>query len=472
MLGIPTSASVVTTVHPLVVTRDHEQLAVQFELQQHLPYDVSGVVWHYRWFTGNGQTPPAAGRRRAETPAPPRPAVVAAAKQSILDERLAACRRAGIAVREVGVAAVSLVNAWSQQLSPGEPSFGVLLHVDEGLVEWVITSPSGVYVFTTFQNLEAAAQEQWLATLKSSWTNLHESLGVPALFGGGGAAPPLWVFGGPVSLTLLAQDLKRELNCPVSILDPARIAAMEAMRPADAHPLVVGMGLALQGLGSARLAMNLLSEVTRRQRAAQIRQAAGAVCGLLAAAVVWLGAAGMVSVLRDRQGRLAKLTAQEQTYQMMRPEVRAQLKRQARFEDRLSQLQDVALGRSRLAQVFEQLVGVMPDEIWLAKLELSKDVPRPAGAAQGAGTMDGVVEGYARSFQGVTVFMDRLKSLAGWTTVKPLGTTVTTDPATGKELVAFMVQVQRPMTPPASEASPERSRGTAEEASPDAAASR
>ena len=72
--------------------------------------------------------------------------------------------------------------------------------------------------------------------------------------------------------------------------------------------------------------------------------------------------------------------------------------------------------------------------------------------------MDGVIEGYARSFQGVTVFMDRLKSLAGWTTVKPLGTTVTTDPATGKELVAFMVQVQRPMVPPVSE-----------EANPDAA---
>lgn len=469
VLGIPTSASVVTTVHPLVVNRDHEQLAVQFELQQHLPYDVSDVVWHYRWFTGNSPTPPAPPR--ADTPAPPRPAVVAAAKQSVLDERLTACRRAGIVIREVGVAAVSLVNAWSQQLGPGEPSSAVLLHLDEGLVEWVIVSPAGVHVFTTFQNFEAAAQEQWLATLRSSWTNLHESFGVPALFGGGGAAPPIWVFGGPVSLTLLAQDLKRELNCPVSILDPARIAAMEAMRPADAHPLVVGMGLALQGLGSARLAMNLLSEVTRQRRATQIRQAAGAVCGLLAAAVVWLGAAGMVSVLRDRQGRLAKLTAQEHTYQTMRPEVRAQLKRQARFEDRLSQLQDVALGRSRLAQVFEQLVGVMPDEIWLTKLELSKDVPLPAGApapasaqggpgAQAGGTMDGVIEGYARSFQGLTVFMDRLKSLAGWTAVKPLGTTVTTDPATGKELVAFMVQVQRPMR-----AAP----STSEEAASDAA---
>ncbi len=445
VIGIPTSASVVTTVHPLVVNRDREQLAVQFELQQHLPYDISEVVWHYRWFAGNGQRPSAAGRRAEAIVGTPHPAVVAATKRSVLEEWLTACHRAGIPIQEVGVAAISAANAWFQQRSPSDPPFGVLLHLDGTLVEWILASPSGLYVFTTFRPLEASSQEQWLATLKSSWTNLHDLFGAKAAVGEGQVRGPIWLFGGPVALNLLAQDLRRELGCQAHVLDPAHVAAMEPTTPTNAQQLVIAMGLALQGLGTARLPMNLLLEVTRQRRARRLRQAAGACCGGLALAILGLGAGGMVNVLRDRQERLAKVTAQEQTYQLVRPEARAQLKRQARLEDRLRQLQDVALGRSRLPRSVEQLIGVMPDEIWLTKLELSKDLPPAAGATQGGGTMDGVLEGYARSFQALTVFMDRLKSLAGWTTVKPLGTTVTTDQATGKELVAFMVQVQRPL---------------------------
>jgi hypothetical protein len=37
--------------------------------------------------------------------------------------------------------------------------------------------------------------------------------------------------------------------------------------------------------------------------------------------------------------------------------------------------------------------------------------------------------------------MDQLKSSVGWSTVRPLATTVTTEPATGVELVAFTIQI-------------------------------
>jgi len=443
IVGIPTSASVVTTVQPLIVNRHHERVAVEFELQQHLPYDVSEAIWHYHWFSPDGQR----GVRKPSqivSPDEAAAAVVAATKQVLLEERLTACRRAGIAIQQVGVAAVSAANAWWQQRSATDPPFSVLLHLDGALVEWIVVSPSGLHVFTTFQNQEATGQEQWLATLKSSWANLHELFGTRATE----VQAPVMVFGGPGALNLLAQDLRREFGCHVGVLDPERIATLEPTSASNAQSLVIALGLALQGLGPVRLPMNLLVEKVRQRRASRMRRTAQVVCGCLAVLAVALSAAGMLSVLRHQEERLTQLAKQEQTYQALRPEARAQLKRQVRLEDRLNQLDALTRERSRLTQAFEGLVGILPDEVWLTTLELSKDLPQAAGSPQGGGTMDGMMEGYARSFQGLTVFMDRLKSLAGWPTVKPLGTTVTTDQATGKELVAFIVQTQQPLPAP------------------------
>jgi hypothetical protein len=44
VVGIPTSCAIVTTVQPLVVHRKRAALAVEFELQQHLPYDADQAV--------------------------------------------------------------------------------------------------------------------------------------------------------------------------------------------------------------------------------------------------------------------------------------------------------------------------------------------------------------------------------------------------------------------------------------------
>ncbi|MBI3087728.1 MAG: PilN domain-containing protein [Candidatus Omnitrophica bacterium] len=445
IIGIPTSASVVTTVHPLVVNREREALAVQFELQQHLPYDVEDAVWHYQWFSGNGQGP--GGPRRDAVTTPSAPAVVAATKRSLLEERLSACQRAGIAIQAVGVSAVAAANTWFQYQG-NRGTCGVLLRIDGPLLEWILMKPSGLHVFTTLRSQDASRQEL-LALLKSSWNSLHELFGEkpsaapPTVVGVGAeaAAQRVWIFGGPAALNLLAQDLAPELQCPVDVLDLLRLVtpAPTAVGGGSANTphLVVACGLALQGLGSARLTMNLLGEVIRRRRTAQARRLAWSACALCAVLALAFGALGIVTDLQRRQEMLATLAKQEQQYQALRPEARGLLKRQARVEARLRQLEAVARTRPRVIRAFGQLADVMPDEIWLTKADLIKDVE-----------LDGVVDGYARSFESLTRFMDLLKSSAGWTGVKLLGTTVTTDKTTGKELVSFTVQLQQPLGSP------------------------
>jgi len=442
ILGVPTSCAIVTTVQPLVVNRKRAALAVQFELQQQLPYDVNQTVWHYQWVSANGRA------SSSEQPPLPRPAVVAAMKRTLLEEYLSACRQAGFTITAVEVACVAAVNAWVRQRSATDTTHGIVLRTDGSVLEWIAMTPAGLYVFPTFLPDSGAGQEQLTAFLQTSWNSFQEMLTAKA-------SPPVptspgvqrrqtvWLLGELASSSHLVEEMKRTLACEVEVLNPSGMVTLpppshssgragESTSVQPPHQFALACGLALQGLGLARLPMNLLAEIMSLRRVKEIRRVAWATSGLCALLAVALSASGMATVLGRRQAMLQNLIQQEQTYQTLRPEVRTLLQQQAQFEHRLNQLEELALARTLIIQAFQRLVEALPNEIWLARLELSKD-----------GTIDGTLEGYSSSFQSLTRLMDQLKTSVGWTTVKPLATAVTTDPATGKELVAFTVQVQQ-----------------------------
>lgn len=438
ILGVPTSTAVVAAVEPLVVHPKRADLAVQFELQQHLPYDVSQTVWHYRWYAGNGglrhgaHAPVAStgsGRRSEAARLSLKPALVAAMKRSLLEERLAACKRAGLVVDAVEVSSVATVNAWRRQLgSAGDPTQGVVLHLEGPLIEWIIVTSSGIHPVASLQHPETLDQQQMVETLKSTWNSLREQFSLAA-------RPTVWLAGEPGALPLSLETLESELACAIKPVDLSGICQIEPKVSASSRSLVTACGLALQGLGLASLSVNLISEMARLRQMKGLRLVTRTIswCSLLLALAI--SARAMMAILQVRQDTLQRLVTQEQTYQQLRPEARAMIRRHAQIDARLHQLEDLAAARMLVVQALQRLTDVLPDEIWLAKLDLSKDDT----------AMSGQLEGYSRSFQSVTQLMDQLKSSAGWATVKPLATTVTTEPTSGNELVAFTIRVQQPL---------------------------
>jgi len=51
VLGMPSTSAILTTVTPLIPNPHRASLAVQFELQQHLPFELADAMWHYRWLS-------------------------------------------------------------------------------------------------------------------------------------------------------------------------------------------------------------------------------------------------------------------------------------------------------------------------------------------------------------------------------------------------------------------------------------
>ena len=444
VLGLPTPSAIITTVRPLLVSRARSDLAVRFELQQQLPSDVSQTAWHYHWLSRNGGTQAGPG------PA----AVVAAVKRSIVQERLAVCQRAGVSVKGVQVNALALANAWWQAGGPGGQAASVVVRLDGQLLEWLIMTSSELYVFTSLlpapasalggsghestgaslirAGLSQAGQDQLVAWLKTSWEGLQKHLASVA--GGFPSISTAQLAGDTSRYPTCAEGLQRAIGCAVQPFSLQTIVRAEKR----GDEFVAACGLALQGGGRAPLSLNLVEGAVRAARAARVNrvsQLLGVLCALLAA--LWSGR-GIVASLRSRDALLEQYRTQEQSYQLLRPEVRAIRKHQAQLEHRLEQLADLARTRDRVTRSVVQLTEALPDSLWLTTLDLTKAAPH----------VTGTLEGYAQSFQGVTQFIDRVKAAPEWVTVKPQATNVMTDPASGAEVVAFTIQLQRLLVEP------------------------
>ena len=526
VIGMPATSAMLATVTPLIPNPRRAHLAVEFELQQELPVAPSEVVWDFRWLS-NGTTRPIPGR--AATPAarpsglsartaggpqdalvpfqrdephrtgerirpvPAGPyakhsaesvgtALVAAVKRSVIEERLACCRQAGLSIKAVALNAVAAVNAWHARRAPrsSASSAAILIQVlNEQAAEWVLWRGDACQVIP----MGGSGSEPWWEGLSASWEALRESR-LWALRGPQGGAEPVGGRdvapiggvgegatqtatprsergpGGAPRETTLPQDAW--VSCPASLwprtqevlrsqcgLEAQAFEISQIIGPASGAPShqagswIAAVGLALQGLGLARVPLNVLAATQRRQSASRLRQVTLVVSGACALMMAALGASGMAQLRAQRTRTLEALQQKSRLYHTLRPEARALLQHQEQIQGRLSQLEGLAREATVLTRLLAQIAEMLPEGTWLTSLEGKQPSERSRTAEEWAVSVEGILEGRAPSFQVLTQFMDRLKSVAGMTTVQPLSTTVTTDPESGAETIVFTVQIQK-----------------------------
>jgi len=449
VLGIPTTAALMATIDPLVVNRRRASLAVEFELQQHLPFDLPQAVWHYQWLPlGNGQRPSigsadrGTGKRALGAPGfalrtpPSTKALVVAMKRERLDERLLCCQRAGFGVRAVVVHPLAAIDVWLRQAGPARRPT-VFLDLSEPQAQWVVWTASGVSVQPIAALSPTTAPDEVLSEIHSSWEGVRETLGAlvegrPPGAGGGAAEPTIRLYGASATFAGLAEQVSATLQASVERLDPTRQLRLGVVRPDPPERATIAIGLALRGLGASGISLNLLADRQAAVAQARVRRASFAVGGCFGVAAIALGVSGMLSV-RSRHDRLIEsLTQREQTYQALRPEIRTLLKSQDRLEQRITRLAGLVEERARLVEWFSELTAALPDDVWLTKFNGSME-----------DQLNAVLEGRARSFQSVTRFIDGLKNQPGFLAVKPLSTEVVAGEHAGEELVAFAIHLQR-----------------------------
>lgn len=431
VLGVPSSWALLTTVKPLVASWRRASIAVQFELQQYLPFDLKDAVWHFRWLPPGANGHPAeqpigllrgADQRLRAVPSVVSDALVIAMRRSMIADRLSTCQRAGVTVNAVTVNAVAALNVCAIAASGSGaaiPEATALLNIlDQTSAEWVVFGPGLFQVVSVVgDSPEGLARE-----LATSWGSLA----------GQGITLPRAVrlVGSPIAGAGVEEVVTRQLGLRVEPTDVSSLTATGLDAP---QRWWTAFGLALQGVGVAPVSLNLLTMFWGEARAQRTRSAGMLLSGVCAAATVIFGLRGMMEIRQRRVGVLQALEARERLYQTLRPDVRTLLQQQERMQERSQQLERLVSDSSVLTALCTQVVEVLPETLWLVKVEWTR----------GEGVLDGQIEGRARSFQDVTQFLERLKTVAGMTNVKLVSNTVIPDEASSKEVIAFTVQLQR-----------------------------
>jgi Tfp pilus assembly protein PilN/Tfp pilus assembly PilM family ATPase len=452
VLGVPSTSAILGTVSPLIANPRRAGLAVQFELQQQLPFQLAEAVWHFRWLSPNGQNPKV---RNAEFGMRnPRSAVVAAMKRSLLDERLACCRRAGLSVATVALNPVAALNAWETQSVTGASPPVVLLNLlNDPTAEWIIRTATQLAVMPVAISLPQApsvqapqAADAFLQELAASWDAFQQQF--PDL------PRTIWLVGSSAALSRLSEAIAARLHLTVEPLRLTRAAALNATVD-QLERWTVAIGLGLQGLGLAPVALNLLARAQAEGRARRLQRTVTLAGGALACLAIGFGLKGTIEVRSRRALLLQSLEKQERVYRTLRPQVQALIRHQQYLEQRSQQLEQLVRDRVLLTRLLAQVSEALPETAWLTSLACTKEK-----------LVEGTLEGRATSFQDVTQFLDQLKSVAAMTTVRPLATNVTTDPASGKELVVFTVQIQREAAPAAAPSPPVKEEAPAKPSQP------
>lgn len=451
VLGLPSASAIITHVEPLVPYPRRAMLGVQFELQQQLPFELQDAAWHHHWLS----SPRAADKHHAAQvgdAAAARPAAVAAAmRRSVLEQRLACCARAGVPVQAVVINAIAILNA-SRLVSSDrmpEPAEGsatpaalgseaaassarhVLFHVlDELAGEWIVWTPASVRVIPVRGASPDAFQDEVVASFRLLQEPPQQPVTAVHVVGSSAAWPR-------IQLALASQahvDVKA-LVLPLAHSDGASGADPQPSGGAAA------IGLALQGLRRAAVPLNLLAGTQQERRVSTLRSGALIASGVCLVLSLAIGLQGMRELRHRRLQLRDQVERQERLYRSLRPQVRAMLQRQEHAQERLQRLRQLAEGAGRLPQLVAQVAQGLPDDVWLTALACAK--VQPVGAASSQERLEVSLEGRATSFQALTQLMDRLKTVADMTTVKPLSTSVTTDPLNGKEVVLFSIQAQK-----------------------------
>lgn len=248
--------------------------------------------------------------------------------------------------------------------------------------------------------------------------------------------------GGGALLKGISPLLQEKLGTPVELWSGFQNLSTHVPPAASQGPQVqfgTAMGLALRGLVTSPIELNLLREEVNRHAERRALQLYGGGSLLLI-----LGILGtVVQATRDeyykKASYLEEIKKTIKTYQTYEPKIKElELKNQL-LKNQVRSLYSVLRQRQTWLDVLHRLEKFLPKEVWLVSYEGTLDLTSSSSQDTAAGVVR--IVGRSLSYQGVTEFVSNLKSSVQFTQVKPVSSNIKKS-ETGDEIVEFQVEMK------------------------------
>jgi len=208
----------------------------------------------------------------------------------------------------------------------------------------------------------------------------------------------VWLTGGSAAMKGLDDYLAASLGVPVQRFDPLADASL-AVEGASGCEMAVATGLAVMAADAEAWSVEVIGAAERRRR--EFRRKHAFTLAAVALVIAYLGLAFVRSSERHDEATraAAKLRVERDRRQKGAARVEALLAERAELSARVDALEKRKAAGDGLLRGLQMLVTHLPEDLWVATLELSHEDPPGAGKGKDKGTKRPVivVEGAGKS---------------------------------------------------------------------------
>ncbi len=433
VLGITGQSVFIKFLKILPVAREKLEQTIKYEAQQQIPFSLDEVEWDAHLFEQAQGEEPSAYRL-----------LLVAIKKDNLTSTIKLAEKAGLKPSILDISTLSLYNCVRFNQDYDENKITLAVDIGAQSTDLVVLQGGDLWMRNFAiggDNISAALEDLYGEIARSieyyhfqQGPNAANELDTILLSGGGSLAPGLD--------KLLAQ----RFSCQVRRLEPFKMLHLDEqiknkLKLQDKILFSQAVGLALRGLSRSRIKINLLKGQIKAKRLVYQKVAYGVGSLVLALAILFTASTFMRRDYRDKNLRLRRLKGSLETFSAYQPQIDELQKKKELLCRRINMLGDLAANRALWLKALSQLQKMLPDELWVT--DFSGTTAFNAVEKDFESKLD--LQGKAASYEGVNVFVSRLKSSTLFAEVKPLSSSFIKEELKDKErveVVKFSVSIK------------------------------
>ncbi|HWQ68363.1 MAG TPA: pilus assembly protein PilM [Patescibacteria group bacterium] len=356
-LGLPRRVVIMRSVSMPAVGKEEMKGIVDYEVERHVPFPLEEAQYDFQVL-----------RYDAEQAT----VLLAATRKEEIGRYLALLQEAGITPTALGISMCASLNALLYNQERGAESLRVIVDLRDGEAELGLAK-KGILQYSRCLTIDPTAPLDPLVSELSALvgdldTNGDRRAGRISLSGTGAGKGDL------------LHRLAEQTGLEVEFLHPFRRIKTKGMDPQSAHSLGVAVGLALNGLVTLPLDIDLLPKELAPPR----RNPSLAVTFRLVALIVVLGLVFLVNgAIRERRA-LAELTAKLHQVQTEAAKVEQLKGEVGTLAGQIAALQMIDQEETRKLDVLRELVQILPKGVILTLFAVDKREVRIGGTIPGS----------------------------------------------------------------------------------------
>ncbi len=475
-LAVSGQSVFIRTIQVIAVSYEKLRQHIRFEAEQHIPFALNEVLWDYCLVNPERKKHPGLQEKRSGEWR----VILAAIKKNLVDRQREFISRIRGKCRLIDVGPIAFHSAscfmdahFLKQtivlLDMGARGTNLII-AGNGEV-WVRSFPLGADRFTqavsekmkiAFNEAEVLKQRVGLGpapdsgesavveAIKPAVTDLLEEIQRSLEYyhtqvttaGASHPKPAKMVLGGGGALLKGIVPLFQEkLGTPVELWSGFQNLSSRVSPAVSQWPQVqfgTAMGLALRGLVTSPIELNLLREEVNRHAERKTLRLYGGGSLFLILGMLGIMAQATRSEYQKKAGYLEEIKKTIKTYQSYEPKIKELELKNHLLKNQVSSLYGVLRQRQTWLDVLQRLEKSLPKEVWLMSYEGTLDLTSGSQDAT-AGVVR--IVGRSLSYQGVTEFVSNLKNSVQFTQVKPVSSNIKKS-ETGDEIVEFQVEMK------------------------------